>query len=133
MKSIEKKLNELFDLKTDSVSEYSIFASNDIITCLVVAPNGTTNDKQVRKVLSRNDLNETSNNWTIRFSTLATFDGSGKWFFVPNVIKESFVNKENLFEYLDENQANIYMQLLRGLSSEYKDLEEAYDELRENH
>ena len=93
MKSIEKKLNELFDLKTDSVSEYSIFASNDIITCLVVAPNGTTNDKQVRKVLSRNDLNETSNNWTIRFSTLATFDGSGKWFFVPNVIKESFVSQ----------------------------------------
>lgn len=102
MKDIERYLNEIYDLKTDSIDEGNLYASNNVITCVVVSPHGGTHDK-----------------WMIRFSTVSAFD---RW---ANscAVEQLFKDKDGLLEYLDESSSDIYIQLLEYLSSEYDELE----------
>lgn len=97
MKQIEELLEQKYELRTETTKE-NIYAINDTIICLVVAPHTGTN-----------------NRWMIRFSTVSSFD---RW---ANscAIEEFFDTKEAIIQYLEEKQVDIYKQLLVYLSSEY--------------
>ena len=97
MKQIKDLLKQKYELRIEATKE-NIYAVNDTVICLVVAPHSGTN-----------------NRWMVRFSTVAAFD---RW---ANscAIEEFFDTKETVIQYLMEKQIDIYKQLLIYLSLEY--------------
>lgn len=105
MERIKEILKNKFDLEIEEPNE-NIYASNDIINCLIVKPHSGT-----------------KNRWMVRFSTKSAFD---RW---ANScpIEEFFDTVHDVNEYLIKNQINIYKQLLEYLSDEYDELDELFD------
>ena len=64
----------------------------------------------------------TKNRWMLRVSTKSAFD---RWA-NSTAIEEFFDSEIELCNYLYEHQLDIYMDLVRYLSSEYDDITERY-------
>lgn len=125
MKGFEKILNERYGLELESVDKGSIFASNEYISCVVISPYGATHDRKVKRWFK--DVPE---KWTVKFTTSVTLDN---WAFVQHVVEQSVDTKERLFHFLEQHQSEIYLQLLKNLSSEYHNIEEWAEELKDNY
>ena len=65
----------------------------------------------------------TDNRWMLRITTTAAFD---RWANSTG-IEKFFTTETELCKFLQENQLNIYKELLRYLSKEYEELEELVD------
>ena len=79
----------------------------DIAIFLIVEPHSGTEDK-----------------WLLRIAPISSFD---RWA-NSTIIEEFFISDIELYNYLCNNQLNIYKALLKGLSNDY-DLLLLYDEV----
>ena len=104
MEQFEEVLKNVYDMSITSVDETHLYARNDKIFALIMAPF---------------DDNES---WQVRFSTVAAFDrwcnSSGFW--------EYFRTSYDAINYLKNHKLDVYEELLDYLSSEYEDLKDAY-------
>lgn len=105
MEQFEDILKNVYDMSITSVDKTYLYARNDNIFALIMAPF---------------DDNES---WQVRFSTVAAFDrwsnSSGFW--------EYFRTSYDAVNYLKNNKLEVYEELLDYLSSEYDDLKDAYN------
>lgn len=81
-------------------------ARTDIVHYLIVEPHSGTN-----------------NRWMLRITTRAAFD---RWANSTG-FEEFFTTETELSNFLQTEQLNIYKELLRYLSKEYEELEEAFN------
>lgn len=104
MEQFEDILKNVYDMSITSVDKTHLYARNDKIFALIMAPF---------------DDNES---WQVRFSTVAAFDrwsnSGGFW--------EYFRTSYDAVNYLKNNKLEVYEELLDYLSSEYDDLKNAY-------
>lgn len=94
----------------DKYGTYQIYAENKLITTFISSP--------FDKILK----------WQVRFSTVAAFDrwsnSSGVW--------EEFDTEAEAIDYLKEMRFDIYENLLKYLSNEYRDLWDLLDKMEED-
>lgn len=107
MENIKNILVEKYNLNTYCNEFGNIYADNKLINCVVSSPH------------EGNDYR-----YLIRFSTVSAFD---RWA-NSTAIEEFFSTKEEVINYLRENELNIYKQLLEYLSEEYAELEKSWEE-----
>ena len=105
-----KKIKRWFENDNEDyeISEGNGFldARTDIVHYLIVEPHNGTNNK-----------------WMLRVTTEAAFD---RWANSTG-IEKFFTTETELCKFLQTEQLNIYKELLRYLSKEYEELEEAFN------
>lgn len=105
-----KKIKRWFENDNEDyeISEGNGFldARTDVVHYLIVEPHNGTNNK-----------------WMLRVTTEAAFD---RWANSTG-IEKFFTTEIELCEFLQAAQLDIYKELLRYLSKEYEELEEAFN------
>lgn len=105
MNKIAKVLKGIYGLSIESLDEATVYAENDMIIALVVAPHSGTKYK-----------------WLLRFSTAAAFD---RWA-NSTAIEEFYETEDEVIKYLEDNVMQVYQQLLNYLSNEYDEMKESH-------
>ena len=95
------------DYEIDDGYDGLLEVKTDIAIFLIVEPHSGTEDK-----------------WLLRIAPISSFD---RWA-NSTIIEEFFISDIELYNYLCNNQLNIYKALLKGLSNDY-DLLLLYDEV----
>ena len=98
--NIVKNWFEKYNYEIDEY-ETTLQAKTDTILFLVVKPHSGTNGK-----------------WLLRVAALASFD---RWS-NSTAVEEFFDMEIGLRNYLENNQLNIYKDVLRSLSAEYEEM-----------
>lgn len=95
--------------ENDRLEEYQVYAENKLIKTFITSP-----FDEIPK-------------WQVRFSTVAAFD---RWSNSCGV-RESFDTEAEAINYLKEMKFEIYEDLLKYLSNEYRELWDLLDEMEE--